>query len=135
MSRTRTPKPVADWTDDRHRLGHAGEEAAVTHLEALGWRIEARRFRLGHHDIDLIVRRGTLVAFVEVKTRASRRFGTPLEGLGFRQRRAQTRVAQVWMERHGRAGDTFRFDLVAVDLTRPPDERVTRIEDAWRAER
>lgn len=128
-------KPVADWTDPRHVLGHEGEEAAVGFLEARGWRVLDRRFRLGHHDLDLVVRRGRQVAFVEVKTRRSHRFGSPLEALGFRQRRAQSKVATVWVERHGRPGDEYRFDLIVVDQSAPETVRVEHVEDAWRAER
>ncbi len=128
-------KPVSEWTDSRHVRGHDGEAEAEAYLTAQGWILEDRRFRLGHHDIDLIVRKGRLVAFVEVKTRTSRRFGTALESLRFRQRRAQTRVAQVWMERRGRLGDDYRFDLVAVDLNEAGAGRVTHVPDAWRAER
>ncbi len=135
MARRFNSKPVSQWTDPRHVLGHDGERGAIAHLEGQGWRLESHRFRLGHHDLDLVVRRGRQVAFVEVKTRRSRRFGTALESLGPRQRRALARVAQVWIERHGRPGDEYRFDLVAVDLHPRRNPRVTHIEDAWRAER
>lgn len=128
-------KPVSEWTDQRHVLGHEGEEDAVAFLEAAGWRIEARRFRLGHHDLDLVARRGHLVAFIEVKTRRSRRYGTVLEALGHRQRRALTRLAEVWIQRHGRPGDEYRFDLIGVDVLTPGAGRVSHVPDAWRAER
>jgi Holliday junction resolvase-like predicted endonuclease len=72
---------------------------------------------------------------VEVKTRRSRRFGTVLEALGQRQRRALTKLAQVWIQRHGRVGDEYRFDLVGVDVLTRGAGRVTHVEDAWRAER
>jgi putative endonuclease len=129
------PKPVAHWTDPRHVLGHEGEQAAIAFLEGRGWRIVARRFRLGHHDIDLVARKDRVVAFVEVKTRTSHRFGSPLQALGHRQRLAQTKVATVWIDRHGRGGDEYRFDLVIVDLTNPAHPRVEQVEDAWRAGR
>lgn len=135
MASRRPSKPVAQWTDPRHILGHEGEEAAVAFFEARGWRIEARRFRLGHHDLDLVIRKGTQVAFVEVKTRTSRRFGSPLEALGHRQRRAQTKVAMVWIDRHGHPEDEYRFDLVVVDQTIRGRARVEHVADAWRAER
>lgn len=135
MSRRTTPKPVAQWTDPRHVLGHEGEEAAIAFLTARGWQIEAHRFRLGHHDLDLVIRRGRQVAFVEVKTRTSRRFGSPLEALGHRQRRALSRVATVWIERHGRLGDEYRFDLVVVDQTAPGPPVVEQVENAWWGER
>jgi putative endonuclease len=135
MPKPPSSKPVSEWTDTRHVLGHEGEEDAVAYFVAAGWQVEARRFRLGHHDMDLIVRRGHQVAFVEVKTRRTRRFGTVLEALGQRQRRALTKLAQVWVQRHGRVGDEYRFDLVGVDVLTTGAGRVTHVEDAWRAER
>lgn len=135
MTSRRQPKPVTQWTDPRHVLGYEGEQAAIAFLEARGWRIEASRFRLGHHDIDLVARRDDVVAFIEVKTRTSHRFGSPLQALGHRQRRAQAKVATVWIDRHGRPRDDYRFDLVIVDLTNPAHPRVEQVADAWRAER
>src|SRR2546430_11312014 len=59
----------AEWTDERHKRGLAGEEQAIQYLLARGWHIVAHRFRVGHTEIDLIARQGRLVAFVEVKAR------------------------------------------------------------------
>lgn len=135
MGKDSSYKPVEEWTDPRHVLGHEGEEDAVAYLEAAGWQIEARRFRLGHHDLDLVARKGNQVAFIEVKTRRSRRYGTVLQALGHKQRRALTRLAEVWVQRHGRRGDEYRFDLIGVDALTPGTGRVTHVPDAWRAER
>ena len=84
------------------------------YLVACGWQVEAHRFRIGRHDLDLIVRRGRLVAFVEVKTRRSPLCGSALESVSALKRRSIERVALGWRLRHGRAGDEYRFDLVAV---------------------
>ena len=133
MPAPRVRKPVAQWTDPRHRRGYAGERVAMTHLLRQGWRIEAHRFRLGHHDLDLIARRGSLVAFIEVKTRRSSRFGHAGESVGYRKRTVLARLAELWRERFGFPDDRYRFDLITVEpgatATSP---QVTHIEDAWR---
>src|SRR3989449_8675321 len=69
----------AEWTDERHKRGLAGEEQAIQYLLARGWHIVAHRFRVGHTEIDLIARQGSLVAFVEVKARRGNAFGSPPE--------------------------------------------------------
>ncbi len=115
-----------------HELGIDGEELAARHLERTGWRIIERNYRFGHREIDLIARRGRTIAFVEVKTRADTRWGNPLLAID-RQKRAEIeRVARVWLERHGRRGDEYRFDAIAV-LRSPNGALVLEhIENAWR---
>lgn len=117
---------------DSHRLGARGEELAARHLERAGWRIVARNYRFGHREIDLVARRGRVVAFVEVKTRARLRWGHPLLAIDGRKRDEIQRVARVWLERHGRRGDEFRFDAIAVYRSDDGALRVEHVEDAWR---
>lgn len=120
------------WTDPRHRLGLSGEAMALKWLTAAGWQIEAHRFRLGRYDVDLIIRRGGLVAFVEVKTRTSRSFGAGIEAIGWRKRQRIARVAAAWAERYGRPGDVYRFDVVAVEFRRGGGRAIEHLADAWR---
>ena len=79
-----------DWTDPRHRRGLEGEEAAKRYLIALGWKVLAHRFRLGRCEIDIVARKGQLIAFVEVKTRWSRAFGSPFEAVTWAKQREIT---------------------------------------------
>ena len=78
------------------------------------------------------MRRGPVVAFVEVKTRSSDAFGSALEAVGWRKRRAIAKVAEVWRLRHGRPGDAYRFDVVTV-CCEGSTRRVEHVADAWRA--
>ena len=123
--------PVSRWTDPRHRLGFRGEEAAIGFLTAEGWIVLAHRFRVGRNDLDLVIRRGGLVAFVEVKTRTGPAYGPGRQTIGWRKRRALGRVAEAWRERYGAPGDTYRFDVVEV-VREDGETRVEHIADAWR---
>jgi putative endonuclease len=120
------------WSDPRQRRGLAGERYAMRHLQAAGWRILSHRFRMGRMEIDLIARRGRVVAFVEVKTRCSAAFGTPLHAVGWQKQRDLVRVAQSWMDRWGRPGDAYRFDVVGVELGPGKRPAVLHVEDAFR---
>lgn len=102
--------------DLRQAIGALGERVAARWYEAHGWRVLARRFRSGHRDLDLVVRAGDLVAFVEVKTRCGPALGGPLAAVGWRKRRELVRSAQVWLARHGRAGEAYRFDVFGVEI-------------------
>jgi len=101
-------------------------------LARRGWRIEAHRFRVGRHDLDIVARLGSLVTFVEVKTRGSAGWGSPAESVGWSKQRILGRVAEVWRERHGRPSDWFRFDVIEVEVRSSGGHRVTHLEDAWR---
>jgi putative endonuclease len=121
----------SEMTYPSQRRGLWGERVAAAYLESRGWNIEAHRFRLGHRELDLVARRQHLVAFVEVKTRTSSAWGAPAESVVWRKRRTISRVAEVWCERHGRVGDVYRFDVVAVQVE-GGGYRVEHLEDAWR---
>ncbi len=127
-----TERPTG-FSDPRHQLGFDGEEAALAWFEGEGWLIEAHRFKAGRNDLDLVVRKGDVVAFVEVKTRHTATYGAGREAIGWRKRQAIARVAEVWRLRYGRIGDLYRFDVVEVSPRSgggPP--RVVHIPDAWR---
>lgn len=126
--------PSSEWKDARQRRGLWGEEVAIAHLIHRGWVIEAHRFRLGHQELDVVARRGELVAFVEVKTRTSLAWGAPAESVVWRKRRTIARVAEVWRQRHGRPGDVYRFDVIEVRVGEGGGRgyRVEHLEDAWR---
>lgn len=118
--------------ESSHEIGRKGEDAAAELLERGGWTILARNFRLGHKEIDLIVRRDRLVAFVEVKSRAGLRFGHPLESITRAKRAEIERVARAWVAAHGRNGDLYRFDAVSILWRGNAPPKVEHIPDAWR---
>ncbi len=61
--------------------GRWAEDAALAYLEARGYRLVARNRRTPYGEIDLWLEKGGLPVFVEVKQRASGRYGTPLESI------------------------------------------------------
>ena len=89
-----------------------------------------RRFRFGHRDIDLVVERDGTVAFVEVKARKGAEFGGPVSAVNFRKRKQLERSAMVWIDRHGRETESYRFDVVGV-LLHGAEVRVCHVENAF----
>lgn len=96
-----------------YRRGHAAEWLAAAALTLKGYRIVARRFRTPLGEVDLIAKRGNLVAIVEVKARAT--LEEAMDAVGpFAQRRIDA-AADLWLARRpDYARLTLRYDLVAV---------------------
>jgi putative endonuclease len=129
---TAHPIPPSQWTDPRQVRGLEGEHAAIRFLVARDWEVEAHRFKVGRQEVDVIARRDRVVAFIEVKTRRGLRYGAPAEAVGWRKRLTIARVAAVWALRHGRWGDSYRFDVIEVLVGQGGGWECRHIEDAWR---
>ncbi|HYC50217.1 MAG TPA: YraN family protein [Gemmatimonadaceae bacterium] len=114
----------------RQAFGELGERIAERWLRRRGWRVVQRRFRSGHRDIDLVVERDGTIAFVEVKARTGPEFGGPVQAVDHRKRRQLERSAMVWIDRHGRKDESYRFDVVGV-LVNDAGVRVCHVENAF----
>jgi putative endonuclease len=121
---------LARMSAARQEFGEVGERVAERWLRRRGWRVLQRRFRSGHRDIDLVAERDGLVAFVEVKARKGRQFGDPVEAVHWRKQRELVRSASVWIDRHGRPNETYRFDVIGV-LVEGNSVRIKHIENAF----
>lgn len=124
------PGHVAPMSAARQRFGELGERIAARWLRRQGWRIIAHRFRSGRRDVDLIVEREGVVAFVEVKARRGSQFGDPVEAVTWRKQRELIRSANVWIDRFGAPGRSYRFDVVGV-LMDSELVRVRHVENAF----
>lgn len=101
-------------TEARRALGAQGEARAAAHLESRGYRIIDRNVRAGGVELDLVATRGRAVVFVEVKTRASRRHGSPVLAVDERKQRRIARGAAAWLHDHPRMrARRVRFDVIA----------------------
>jgi putative endonuclease len=114
----------------RHARGLNAETLAAWHLRLRGWRILARRFRCPAGEIDIVARRGGVLAFIEVKARGD--LAAALEAVSPRQRRRILRAAEVFVQRSPRHADlVLRFDMMLVRPFRLPYHAI----DAWRDSR
>lgn len=77
-----------------------------------------------------MVEQDGMVAFVEVKARRGPDFGGPVEAVNWRKRKELERSARVWIDRHGRETECYRFDVVGV-LLNGADVRVCHVENAF----
>ncbi len=102
----------------RQQYGRAAEEAAARYLLQAGWRLLGRNVRVGRGELDIVARRGPVLAFVEVKARRTLTCGAPEDAVGAAKRRQVARLAELWLAARPWALngiDEVRFDIVAVD--------------------
>ncbi|MBV8188467.1 MAG: YraN family protein [Alphaproteobacteria bacterium] len=109
-----------------YRLGHMAEWRAVWRLRLAGYSILARRYKTKLGEIDIVARRGGVLAFVEVKART--RIITAADALGSRQFGRVARAASLFVARHPHyAAHSIRFDAVLVGSLWP-----RHLPDVWR---
>ena len=95
--------------------GAAAEDAALAHLRAAGLQLLARNVRYPFGEIDLVMREGATLAFVEVRYRSSTRFGGAFASVTRAKCRKLARAAQAWLKANrAHAAAPCRFDVVAV---------------------
>ncbi len=107
--------------------GHAAERRCALLLRLKGWRILARRYRTPVGEIDLIAKRGKIVAAIEIKARQT--LMEALEAVTPHQRRRIERAAETFLSQHPKWRNLgFRFDVMAVT----PRHWPKHVTDAWR---
>ena len=100
---------------DRSELGATAEQAACDRLTGAGLLCLARNVRYPFGELDLVMRDGTMLVFVEVRYRRNRRFGGAAVSIDAAKRRKVARAAQAWLASHRHYSDAAcRFDVVAV---------------------
>ncbi len=112
-----------------HRRGRIGERFCRWHLRLHGWRILAADWRCPSGEIDIVARRGGVLAMIEVKSRPD--YAAGVGALLPRQRRRIMRAAEAFLiTRPDLAALTIRFDVMVVMPRRLPQH----LPSAWRRE-
>ncbi len=97
-------------------IGRAAEDHALQQLSTQGLRLVARNFRCRLGEIDLVMRDGDTLVFVEVRARSSARFGSAVETVGPAKRRRLQASAALFIAWHpALQHQALRFDLFAID--------------------
>lgn len=101
------------------QTGLSAESRAAALLMAKGYRILAKRFRTPHGEIDLVAKRRNLLAFVEVKARAT--LDEAAYALTPRQQARIINAAQAWLMAHPEHAEfELRFDVILIAPRRLP---------------
>jgi putative endonuclease len=112
-------RPIDPARQRAERYGRGAERWAELYLRLKGYRVLARRHKTPVGEIDLVVRRGRVIAFVEVKARRDEAGG--LEAISATGQRRIARAAEAWLAKHpDAAAFDLRFDALVVMKGRRP---------------
>jgi putative endonuclease len=129
-----TPSSRSPSPSSKKAIGDRAERAASEWLVAQGLELLAVNLRVGRFEVDLVLRDGSVVVFVEVRTRGPGAWTGALASIDAKKR-ARLRAAgeRLWRERFARDAtvDRMRFDAAAVELLPDGAARVEHIKAAF----
>lgn len=115
---------------DNLNSGKLAEEIARTFLEQNGFQVLARNFRTRLGEVDIIAKEKGTFCFIEVKSRSSDRFGSPLEAVSLTKQKQISKVAISFLNEKRLLDQNARFDVVSVIFTQG-GPKIELIRDAF----
>lgn len=106
----------------RQETARLGEDTAARYLTLQGMEILERNARFRQGELDIVARDGSVVVFVEVKTRWTSRYGEPQEAVHSRKQARLRMAAAAWLVARKVRDVTCRFDVVAVHMGRRSED-------------
>lgn len=116
--------------NERQTLGRAGEQAAAELYRRRGFIVLERNYRCAAGEIDLILRRGDMIVFCEVKTRTGDAYGVGAEAVGSLKQHRLRGLAARWLRDRRPGLCTIRFDVVSA-MFRRGEMSLDVIQDAF----
>lgn len=116
---------------ERIELGKKGEELALDFLKKQGYRIIQSNYKNKLGEIDIIAKDKGTICFIEVKARASARFGLPAEAVNFYKQKKLNRIALSYLKQYNLLDVPARFDIVSVIFGYDNKPELSLIKDAF----
>ena len=118
----RAPRRIREWLSTRLRpsaraLGRLGERRAARYLARNGLELLASNVHLAGGEIDLVVRQGRTLVFVEVKSTSEGSWSRGFERIDADKRRPLRRACRAYLQRLPRQPRAYRLDAVSVSFT------------------
>lgn len=116
----------------RREFGLWGENIAANYLRKNGYEIVDRNVYTKYGEIDLVVRQGHCIVFVEVKTRSSTAFGLPEEAITEQKQVHLLESAQAYLQMHPKLSGDWRIDVIAVQrFSQDQEPEIVHFENAF----
>ncbi|MCH5165148.1 MAG: YraN family protein [Clostridiales bacterium] len=111
-----------------NKRGKSGEDLAVKYLETHGYRVLDRNYTTDIGEVDIFVTDEKTLVAVEVKSRLSLEYGTPVEAVGHEKVKKISQITSQYIKKYRLFGVPVRFDVVEVYLQ---DRTVNHIVNAF----
>ncbi|MEY3399512.1 MAG: hypothetical protein RL220_2106 [Bacteroidota bacterium] len=115
---------------ENKNLGDLGEEMARDYLLDKGYGLCEMNWKSDRFEIDLIMKHGPWLVFVEVKTRRTETFGDPWEAVNRKKRKKIITAADHYI-RLNQSEEKIRFDIVSIVWPFGSRPKITHIEQAF----
>jgi putative endonuclease len=112
-------------------MGRKGERVACRYLMKRGFDILARRFHARRGELDLVALEGSVLVFIEVKTRASKEFGDPWEFVDWEKQQSLQFAADEFIARYDLGQYAYRFDVIAVIASDTQGQEIALYRNAF----
>jgi putative endonuclease len=114
--------------------GKTGENLACDYLQQQGLTLLARNFRSRYGEIDLIMRDGSTVVFVEVRARQQHNLVDSLQSINASKQKKLIKTALYYLQTHSKLMDyPARFDVIAI-TNQPAASQINWIKDAFQTQ-
>ena len=123
------------------RIGRTGEDLAAKFLVRRGLRLVCSNFKvpIGRNirgvavsgEIDLIALDENVLCFIEVKTRSSDEFASPISAVNLRKQRQITRTARIYRKIFNLQNFKFRYDVVSIILQKDKSPNIELFKNFW----
>ncbi|HPZ07456.1 MAG TPA: YraN family protein [Candidatus Eremiobacteraeota bacterium] len=101
----------------RKQLGHIGEKEALKLLLNKGYKLIEKNFRCPLGEVDLIMKEGDELVFIEVRSRTCRAFGEAFETVNLKKQNKLYKLGEYYLQFNGLEDVLCRFDVVSLLLT------------------
>lgn len=111
-------------------MGAFGEQTAAKYLRENGYRILSANYRTGAGELDIVAEKGSVLSFVEVKTRAAGGLTEPKDAVDYRKQENLKAAAASYLSRYN-YNLTPRFDIIEVLVNNGEVIKINHIKNAF----
>jgi len=113
----------------KKELGAKGETIALEYLKNKGYKILKTNYHTREGEIDIITSFLDKIIFIEVKTRASNRFGLGEEAIDEKKLESLSLAAEKYLQENNLEDNSWQIDLLTIDFSRNREGKIKHLEN------